>query len=133
MVVAFSAVQGESEEGSSKCTCYFIEIVLAFHLRDHVVRFPLSQAVESGCDGSFNPHLQFITRDLFADELIEGSVFVKGSNYIITVAPEGWSITINGETIGLGIAHYIKPMAGPSLPIAGRSEVAIDHLWIGSR
>jgi hypothetical protein len=68
---------------------------------------------------------------LLADKFVVGLVFVEGGNDVIAVAPGKRLDLVELETIGLGIAHNVEPMARPFFAILRTSKQIVDEALIG--
>src|ERR1035438_9538016 len=73
-----------------------------------------------------------IAGNLFHRELVEWLVAVEGANYIVAIRPDV-SIVIEMQTVSIGVAGVIHPIAGPLLAITRPRQETIHQVFIGSR
>ena len=65
---------------------------------------------------------QQITREVFANELIQGDVRVEGADEIVAVLEGTRNFGVAFATMGLGVANKVHPVSGPVLAKSGGVE-----------
>ena len=74
---------------------------------------------------------QFISGDLPVHELIERHVLVERADDEVAILIGGGTVGIVLESIGLGKARDVQPVARPALAIGGAGEQGVDQLFLG--
>ena len=80
-----------------------------------------------------SPRHQFISRELFADKLIERFVVVEGADHVIPVTPGRGPEFIPVIAIAVTVAHGIQPHPRPMDPVIRGVEEGINQAFIGPR
>src|SRR5207249_1088254 len=91
--------------------------------------------VQEGCTKlSLGPiNCKTIPRNLFANESIIGSVFIKSANHVIAITPHVCQRIIKPTTLGVSITDNVQPVPAPALSIAPVSQQLLDFLFISIR
>ena len=71
-----------------------------------------------------------ITRHLLTNELSVWLVRVKRLNQVITIRPRVFTDGILIVSMGLGVVNDIHPVPGPSFPVVGTTEQALNEICI---
>ena len=128
VVVATGAFEGLAEEGDADGVGDVVQEALAGDFGDfHAGEFPGAHAEETGGDDEFGVvRVEFVTGDLFANELVVGFVVVEGANDVVAVAPGVAAFEVVGETGGVGVANDVEPVAGHAFAVVGGGEEGFD-------
>ena len=118
VVMTSRALDRESENPSADRRDHVIEILVPefrivflaeAHLRVVAKKACGDQRVR--CNG-----IELISGELLTQELIPGSIAIKGSNHVIAISPGIRAVEIVLVAIRIGVARYIQPMPSPSSP-----------------
>ena len=93
---------------------------------DHVVGLVGAETEEARGDDAVLPGVDLVSGDLLADEAVEGAVLVEDADDVVPVAPERRPVAVDGEAVGVGVAHDVEPVPRPALAVARRREEAVD-------
>ena len=134
VVVATRALHAETEEDITRRVGDVVQDGGPLPARVAVVVFvdPMPE-VARGDQGIGLIGEKFIAGQLLLDEAVVGLVGVERAYDIVAVAPGLRTKVVDAVSVRIGIAHQIKPMAGPSLAIARAGKKLIDQLLVGIR
>ncbi len=127
VVVAPSTVHGQAQEDLAGRGDHIVQLVRP--RLSSVGRFvvPQPQPIEAGGDDRIGGDLvQFVARQLFAQELVEGLVLVERADHVVAVPPHLWLGIVPFETVRFGIADQVQPVAAPFFAILWRVQQAVD-------
>ena len=131
MVVAAGARERRAEEGGGRGPDHVVQLVGPLVGRQHRVgRFhaiPRTTDEEAGR----GVRAELIAGELIADEPVVGQVGVERLDDVVAVRPGVGAGEVGLETIGLGEARHVQPMAGPFLAEPRRGQQPVDHRRIG--
>ena len=131
VVVAAGARERRAEEGGGRSPDHIVELVGPLVGRQHRVgRFhaiPRAADEEAGR----GVRAELVTSELFTDETVVGQVGVESLDDVVAVRPGVGAGEVGLETVGLGEARHVQPMARPFLAEPGRGEQPVDHRRIG--
>jgi len=131
VVVAAGAREGRAEEGGGRGPDHVVQFVGTLVGRQHGVggfhAIPRTADEEAGR----GVRTELVAGELFADEAVVGQVGVEGLDDVVAVRPGVGAGEVGLETVGLGEARHVQPMAGPFLPEPRRGEQPIDHRRVG--
>ena len=129
MVVAPGAVDGHAEHAASDRGQDIVQIVvppLRVVLLAEVHARPGSE--KAGGDERLVGHvIQLVARDLLAQELGVRLVLVERVDDVVAVAPGVYSDVVLLETVGVGVAGDVEPVAAPALAVMRRVEQLLDQ------
>ena len=74
---------------------------------------------------------QQVAGQLFHHELVVGKVAVVGVDDPLAVAPGMGPHVVLLETVAVGVAGQVQPVAGPALPEVGRRQHPVDQPLVG--
>ena len=132
MIVTTTTVDREAEKslaGGGQHIVKLIEIMLV-----GVGGFVIEQAesIKTRSDHRLRSYLiEFVSGDLFANELIVGHIFVEGPHDVIAIAPDERFGRIALVTVCFGVADHIHPVPRPAFPELGRGEQSVDQPLVG--
>ena len=134
MIVAAGALEGQPHERGADGVDAVGNAFLAVFLRDRAALVGLAvDAVEGGGEllvaGGVREE---IAGELLDDELVEGQVFVEGTDHPIAVGP-GLGLDVRLIAEGIRVACEIEPRRGHVFAEARGSEQAVHHGFMGLR
>ena len=128
VIMAARTADGQAQEGLPGGAHDVIELIVAIRRRIGGFIIPVTQAKKPGGDFCLQRTVrQFIARQLFEHEAVEGLVVVQRTDDIVTVAPHKRLLSITLVAVAVGVAHHIQPVPGPALAIARAFEQIIHH------
>ena len=128
VVVAFRAAERHRQECLTDAVHQIVQISLPSNVLGDHRGAPRPHPQEADRD----QHLgviwsEFISRDLFADELIVRLVSVERTDDVVAVSPRIRTLVIVRITRRVRIASYVQPMLPPALAIPRTFEQAIHQ------
>ena len=132
--MAPGAAEGHAQEGPAHGVDLFID---EFHAKAFLIlKFVIHGAEDevSAADqllvASFGRFVgEEVSGEMFADELVEGFVFVEGFDDVVPEAPGVREDHAASAAAGLGKAGHVEPMPSPSFAKVGTGEEVIDDLF----
>jgi hypothetical protein len=121
VVMAAGAAIGHADEGCAYGVGDFVEVFLAAKEEGLGVALIGEVAEEAGGDYGFGivgPEL--VAGDLFMDELVVGLVGVERLDDVVAVAPGVGTGFVGLETVAVGVAGEIEPVASPPPAVVAR-------------
>ena len=89
-------------------------------------------AMKSGCNASGVARRSAqVARELLRRECIKRQVAVDCLDHPIAITPRAGAMVVVFKAFGLRVANHVKPVLGPSFPVAGRIQKAFDHPLAG--
>ena len=132
VIVTSRTVDRQSQERLARGGDDVIESVVQGQQPVGRLVIPLAQPINSGRNESVGRGLgQFVTRQLFAHELVIRFVSVKCANHIIPVSPGIGLHAVPFKAVRIRIADDIEPVACPLFAVAFRLQQAIDNRFVG--
>ena len=139
MVVAAGAVDRHAAVAREHLREHVVEVVctgltlqhvaLRLNVADEIPRPGGQEASGDHCVGIVGR--QDVAGDLLAEKLVVGLVGVERLDHIVAIPPGIGAELITLEAVGVGVVGDVEPVAGPAFAVVGRSEQAIDELFIG--
>ena len=136
VVVAPGAAHREPQEGLARGADQVVElVVLGLQLVGRFVVPDPQPVVAGGGDRLVGDVLEFVARQLLADEAVVGLVVVQAVDDVVAVLPHVRLGVVTLERVRLAVPHDIEPMAGPLLAVVWRIEQLVDEplvrVWSG--
>ena len=124
VIVAARAPNGQAEKNIACGSGDLVQKILAKLGPEIRVGFPGAHAQKAQRDQTLGPFLafgalvfQFVTRQLFLDKQVVRFVRVESANHVIAISPRGGPLGVDGESVALGKACQVQPVARPALAI----------------
>ena len=73
---------------------------------------------------------QLVAGELFADERVERLVVVESAHHVIAIVKLCRTELIPFESVGIGVAHDIEPVSGPTHAVLWAGEQAVDEPFV---
>ena len=132
VIMAAAAVDGQAQKRLACGRQHIVKLIEIMLVG--VGGFIIEQAepIKTRSDHRLRSYLiEFVSGDLFADELIVGHIFVEGSHDVIAIAPDERFGRIALVTVCFGVADHIHPVPRPAFSELGRGEQSVDQLLVG--
>ena len=109
MIVTLGTTRRHAEKDAADGAGDVVQMILPELLLGVGIGFPRRKAQEAEGDQAVGRGgglfaAVFVTRDLFLHKQVVGFIPVKGANDVVTIAPGGGALAIDGKAIGLRIA-----------------------------
>ena len=133
VVVATGTLHRHAHHAPSDGREHVVEIVVSpFRIVFLAKLHPRACPQEAGGNQRLVCHVvQFVTRNLLADELTIRLVLIEGVDDVIAVAPRVWTIVVLLESRRVGIAGDVHPVTAPAFAVVRRSEQLVDDALPG--
>jgi len=140
VVVTPAAVDGQSQERARDRPDHLGQFLLTgpphlalarTHML-HLVPFPGDEKPGGG-DAVAGGVGQDVAGDLLADELVVGEIGVETVDDIIAVTPRVRAELVVFETVTLGVADHVQPVAAPTFAVVRRGEQSVHQSSLGVR
>ncbi len=137
VIVAARAPDGQAEKNIARGGGDLVQEILA-QLRPEIgISFPGAHAQKAQRYQPLGPVLgfralvfQFVPRQLFLDEKVVRFVGVECANHVIAIPPRGGPLGVDRESVALGKARQVQPVARPALAIAAIGQQFVDDFWV---
>ena len=128
MIVTAGALQGMGEEGLAYAIAHVVKEALSGDLRHlHPRQFPWAHAQETRRDDHLRVvRLDFVARDLLADELIVALIRIEGTHHVVAITPGVAALVVIGEPGGIGVAGDVQPVLGHALSVVRGRQQPVD-------
>ena len=127
MVVAPTAIDRQTQKALPDGREDIVEAFVDGKLSIGWFVVPDPQPIEAGRNqGVSRDFREFVTGELFGQELVVGLVLVERADDVIAVSPNVRLCPVAFEAIGFAVANHIEPMAGPTFPVLLAGKQSID-------
>ena len=129
------AADAQTEEALSGVDHDFVEGVLTGQALGNVVGSDLPGQKHRGRDQKSGGGIAtvLVSGQLLADEVGIGRIGIERPDHIVPIRPGIRALSVDLETMRVGVAHHIEPLLPPVLSVGRRLQQRLHHAFGGIR
>ena len=129
------AADAQTQEALSGVDHDFVEGVLTGQALGNIVGSDLPGQEHRGGDQKTRGRIatKLVSGQLFTDEVGIGRIGIERPDHIVPIRPGIRALSVDLETMRVGVAHHIEPLLSPVLSVGWRLQQRLHHAFGGIR